>query len=47
MIKIVEASTRKLPGLSSLFITFDYKAQIVDEIKLLETRIFDENHKDW
>ena len=47
MIKIVEAPTRKLPGLSSLFITFDYKAQIVDEIKLLETRIFDENHKDW
>ena len=47
MIKIVEGPTRKLPGLSSLFITFDYKAQIVDEIKLLETRIFDENHKDW
>lgn len=47
MIKIVEAPTRKLPGLSSLFITFDYKAQIVDEIKLLETRIFDENYKDW
>lgn len=47
MIKIVEAPTRKLPGLSSLFITFDYKVQIVDEIKLLETRIFDENHKDW
>ena len=47
MIKIVEAETRKLPGLSSLFITFDFNRQIIDEIKLLETRIFDENHKDW
>ena len=47
MIRIVEAPTRKLPGLSSLFITFDFNRQIVDEIKLLETRIFDENHKDW
>ena len=47
MIRIVEAPTRKLPGLSSLFITFDFNRQIIDEIKLLETRIFDENHKDW
>lgn len=47
MIRIVEAPTRKLPGLSSLFITFDFNRQLVDEIKLLETRIFDENHKDW
>ena len=47
MIKIVEAPTRKLPGLSSLFITFDFNRQIIDEIKLLDTRIFDENHKDW
>ena len=39
MIKIVEAPTRKLPGLSSLFITFDFNRQIIDEIKLLDTRI--------
>ncbi len=47
MIRIVEAPTRKLPGLSSLFITFDFNRQIIDEIKLLDTRLFDENHKDW
>lgn len=47
MIKIVEAPTRKLPGLSSLFITFDFNRQILDEIKLLPTRLYDENHKDW
>lgn len=47
MIHIVEAPTRKLPGLSSLFITFDFNRQVVDEIKLLPTRIFDENKRDW
>ena len=47
MIWIKEGPTRSLPGLSSLFVTFDFKQQIVDELKLFPTFIFNPNHKDW
>lgn len=47
MIRIAERATRKLPGLSSLFVSFDFNQRILDEIKFLDTRIFDENTKEW
>ena len=47
MINIEERITEKLPGLSSLFITFDFNRKIVDELKLVESHIFNSENKEW
>lgn len=50
MIKIQERETKKLPGLTSLFVSFDYKPEIVDELKLLRAQTAVEYHsteKEW
>lgn len=47
MIKIVEKTTRKLPGITSLFVSFDYNKNIVDNIKSLNDCIFHSDTKEW
>jgi len=48
MILIEEKSTIKLPGLTSLFISFDYKATIVEAIKLcFESYSYDKKTHIW
>ena len=48
MILIEERSTIKLPGLTSLFISFDYKATIVEAIKLcFESYLYDKKTHIW
>ena len=42
MIKIEERSTVKVPGLTSLFVSFQYNKNIVDCIKKLETSAAEE-----
>ena len=47
MIKIEERATVKLPGLTSLFVTFDFNKSIVEELKLLGTGNFNPETKEW
>ena len=47
MIKIEERSTVKVPGLTSLFVSFQYNKNIVDCIKKLETSFYNSEHKEW
>lgn len=44
---IKEQQTVKLPGITSLFITFDFNKQIVEELKLLGTGVFNADTKTW
>ncbi len=41
MINIIEARTNKMPGLTSLFVKFDYNASIVEAIKTLPNYTYD------
>mgnify|MGYP003313604295 CR=1 FL=1 len=48
MITIEERSPNKLPGLSSLFVSFNYNKNIVEAIKSLTTiRNYDAKTKEW
>lgn len=47
MIRIQERQTVKCPGISSLFVSFDYNKYVVDEIKLLDTAYYHPNEKEW
>ena len=47
MILIEEKIPKKLPGLSSLFVSFDYNAEIVGAIKQVGTAIYDKKTKIW
>lgn len=47
MIRIQERPTKKVPGYTSLFVTFDFKRVIVDELKLLNNCFYDEKTKEW
>ena len=47
MIKIQERQTVKCPGVTSLFISFNYNKYVVDEIKLLTDRYYDSNTNEW
>ena len=47
MISIQERPTVKLPGVTSLFVSFTYNRAVVDEVKLLESRVFDKETKEW
>lgn len=47
MIKIQENFTKKCPGQTSLFITFNYNQDLVDILRQCEGSIFDKKHKIW
>lgn len=47
MIYIEERTPVKCPGLSSLFVRFDFNKLIVDELKLLENVFFNPETKEW
>lgn len=47
MIRIQERLNKKCPGMSSLFISFNYNKYIIDEIKLLDNCVYNENTKEW
>lgn len=47
MINIYERTTNRIPGVSSLFVKFNYNPLIVDELKLLESSFYDANTKEW
>jgi superfamily II DNA or RNA helicase len=47
MIRVIERVPNKLPGLSSLFISFDFNRRIVDELKLLNNSHFNPETKEW
>ena len=47
MIKIEERTTVKIPGITSLFVSFDFNSSIVDEIKLLDSCIYNSETKEW
>ena len=47
MIRIQERTTVKLPGLTSLFVSFDFNKLIVEELKLLGNTHYDPDTKEW
>ena len=47
MIHIQERTTKKVPGITSLFVTFNFNRVIVDELKLLHNCFYDEKTKEW
>lgn len=47
MITIQERLPVKSPGVTSLFVSFTFNKAIVDELKLLETRYYDKDTKEW
>lgn len=47
MIKIQERKTVKVPGITSLFVSFDFNRQIVDELKLLSDCFYNPDTKEW
>jgi SWI/SNF-related matrix-associated actin-dependent regulator 1 of chromatin subfamily A len=47
MIYIQEKKTVKIPGITSLFISFDFNRAIVDELKLISNSFFNPDTKEW
>lgn len=47
MINIVENTTFKLPGVTSLFVTFDFNMKIVQELKMLSNTHYNPDTKVW
>ena len=47
MITIEEKQTVKVPGVTSLFVSFDYKKEVVDEIKALEGTQYNAETRVW
>lgn len=47
MIYIEEKATKKVPGLTSLFINFSYKKEIVDALKTIKCYDYDKKEKIW
>lgn len=47
MITIQERQTKSVPGITSLFVSFDFNKQIVEEIKLLNNCNYNPNTKEW
>ena len=47
MIRIQERQTVKAPGITSLFVSFDFNKLIVDELKLLQGCIYNADTKEW
>ena len=47
MITIQERQTVKVPGITSLFVSFDFNRAIVDEVKWLDGCVFNAENKEW
>ena len=47
MIKITEKITKKVPGITSVFVSFDYNVDIIAEMKLLPCYNFSKKTKQW
>ncbi len=47
MIRIQERKTVKLPGITSLFVSFDFNKVVVEEIKSLNSAVYDSETKEW
>ena len=47
MIRIQERQTVKVPGITSLFVSFDFNKLIVDELKLLQGCVYNPDTKEW
>lgn len=47
MIRVEERKTVKLPGITSLFISFDFNRAIVDELKMLNNVNYNSDTKEW
>ena len=47
MINIEERKTVKVPGQTSLFVSFDFNKAIIDELKLLNNIHYDSDTKEW
>ena len=47
MIKITENIAKKVPGKTSLFISFDYDQKIVDELKAIDCKNYDKKTFTW
>lgn len=47
MINITENIAKKVPGITSLFITFDFNANIINELRLLECKNYDKKTQTW
>jgi len=46
MIYIEERTTKKIPGLTSLFLSFDYHPDIVKNMKTLDLKVYDKKSKE-
>ena len=47
MISIKENKSKHIPGITSFFVSFDYKAEIVDAMKTLPIFNYDKKAKEW
>ena len=47
MIYIEEKNTTKVPGITSLYLKFDYKQEIVDAVKSIDCKYYNEKEKIW
>lgn len=47
MIKLQERPTKSVPGITSIFISFNYKQEIVDAIKSLDCKVYDKKNNEW
>lgn len=47
MISVLYAKPKKLAGMQSIFISFPYKAKIVDAIRMIPERVWDGKNKVW
>ena len=47
MVRIQERQTVKVPGITSLFVSFDFNKLIVDELKLLPGCVYNPDTKEW
>lgn len=47
MIRVQERPCIKVPGLTSLFVSFDFNKLIVDELKLLDNVYYNSDTKEW
>ena len=47
MIYIKEKKSRKIPGITSLFITFDLNKEVIETIKALPCRIYNPDTYEW
>ena len=47
MIFIEERASKKLPGITNLFIKFDYSTELIDFMKSLPNRVYDNKTTEW